>query len=456
MKKLILFITLFLFAVSVKAQYLHTLTWSVLNADAPLLYDSSTGVFSPDTSNGNKHFATQYYASTHGGVPVLAATRVGFGNGSNQLSGDTSFVYQSDNQLSIGIGQQTAVFSSEAYTGMQIWNQTDNDIGSGVAKGDVFIGDYNGSINGTTLLVSDSLSKIILTANNGVNINHSYTLPVSDGSANQVITTNGSGSASWQPVPLWDTTQCLNSIHAHTIIACSPLNIKADSIMMGGKMVVSNGFRMTNAPSKVLGTDANGNGIGLATTYSGTDTISSNSFTRALVAAIPSSGTVTTFSVTTANGFSGTVANPTTTPAITLTLSSIASGTTATTQTAGDNSTKLATTNYVANQIAATIAHLKDTTFNATTGSTFTVSDGYTSVIFSNTSTAITSALNLPPNPIDGQTLLIKAAGLITTLTVSGNGHSVDGLIGSGIGITAANAVSGITLIYNLSTTTWY
>lgn len=63
-------------------------------------------------------------------------------------------------------------------------------------------------------------------------------------------------------------------------------------------------------------------------------------------------GTVTSVSVVTANGVSGSVATATTTPAITLTLgaitpTSIGSATTATTQAPADNSTKLATTAYV-------------------------------------------------------------------------------------------------------------
>lgn len=70
-------------------------------------------------------------------------------------------------------------------------------------------------------------------------------------------------------------------------------------------------------------------------------------------------GTVTSVSVTTANGVSGSVATATTTPAITLTLgaitpTSIGSATTATTQAQSDNSTKIATTAYVDNAVLQT------------------------------------------------------------------------------------------------------
>lgn len=69
---------------------------------------------------------------------------------------------------------------------------------------------------------------------------------------------------------------------------------------------------------------------------------------NALIAA-KGTGTVTSASVVTANGFSGSVATSTTTPAITISQTSIGSAVTATTQTAGDNSTKIATTAYVDN-----------------------------------------------------------------------------------------------------------
>lgn len=78
--------------------------------------------------------------------------------------------------------------------------------------------------------------------------------------------------------------------------------------------------------------------------------------TFAMLSDITSGGTVTTVSVVTANGVSGSVANPTTTPAITLTLgaitpTSIGSTTTVTTQSPADNSTKIASTAYVDNAV---------------------------------------------------------------------------------------------------------
>ncbi len=70
------------------------------------------------------------------------------------------------------------------------------------------------------------------------------------------------------------------------------------------------------------------------------------------------SGTVTTVSVVTANGVSGSVATATTTPAITLVLgaitpTSIGSATTVTTQSPGDNTTKIASTAFVTAAVAA-------------------------------------------------------------------------------------------------------
>jgi hypothetical protein len=93
----------------------------------------------------------------------------------------------------------------------------------------MYIGDTDGSANGTSILIDDNLSKIELVANNidtsgSVNLKNSgyltfydadasnyvafrgptalaantlWTLPSADGSANQVLTTNGSGTLTW-------------------------------------------------------------------------------------------------------------------------------------------------------------------------------------------------------------------------------------------------------------------
>ncbi len=107
------------------------------------------------------------------------------------------------------------------------------------------------------------------------------------------------------------------------------------------------------------------------------------------------SGTVTTVSVVTANGVSGTVANASTTPAITLVLgaitpTSIGSATTATTQSPGDNTTKIATTAFVT---AAVVAGTTITLTGAVTGS------GTTSIA---TTAATIATLNVVANTTAG------------------------------------------------------
>lgn len=125
------------------------------------------------------------------------------------------------------------------------------------------------------------------------------------------------------------------------------------------------------------------------------------------------SGTVTTLSVVTANGFAGTVANPTTTPAITLRTSvtgSVCSNGTALSActTTGTGSTVLATTPTLVTPVlgVATATTVNKVTLTApATGSTLTVADGKTLTV-SNTLTLTAT---------DGSTLAIGTGGTLGT-----------------------------------------
>ena len=66
---------------------------------------------------------------------------------------------------------------------------------------DVILGEDDNS-NGTTayLTVDASASKVVINASSGLMIGSEYTFPTADGSSNQVLTTNGSGTLSWSTV----------------------------------------------------------------------------------------------------------------------------------------------------------------------------------------------------------------------------------------------------------------
>lgn len=217
----------------------------------------------------------------------------------------------------------------------------------------------------------DSVTSIIYANQDNLKVKINGKLQVNDGTpgVGKVFTDiNGTGLGSWQPPALFDTTQCLNSIHAESIVACSPLNINAqsvnissDTLRLNGKYPMMNYDSIQGAGFTPVWRDAQKLSISsAAATYATSASLSTlaakqSSDSGVIMTAVNSKGvgTVTTFTVTTANGFSGTVANPTTTPAITLTLNSITSSTTATTQSAGDNSTKVATTAYVATALGS-------------------------------------------------------------------------------------------------------
>jgi len=66
---------------------------------------------------------------------------------------------------------------------------------------DVILGEDNGS-SGTTayLTVDGSASKVVINATSGLMMGNEYTFPTDDGSADQVLTTDGNGALSWSTV----------------------------------------------------------------------------------------------------------------------------------------------------------------------------------------------------------------------------------------------------------------
>ncbi len=182
-------------------------------------------------------------------------------------------------------------------------------------------------------------------------------------------------------------------------------------------------------------------------------------------------GTVTDLSIVTANGVSGSVATSTTTPAVTLTLgaitpTSIGSATTATTQSAADNSTKIATTAYVDAAVGAagggTVTTVSVATANGVSGTvaTATTTPAITLTLGAITPTSIGSATTATTqSPGDNTTKLATtafvtaaAAAAVTaatqTITLTGN------VTGSGTGSFAATIATSVALAGSPTTTT--
>jgi hypothetical protein len=70
--------------------------------------------------------------------------------------------------------------------------------------------------------------------NANVHIGGNYVLPFTDGTANQVLTTDGAGAVTWEsPGGGFSMDTCYDSIKTSHLIACSPLAITAsDSVLM--------------------------------------------------------------------------------------------------------------------------------------------------------------------------------------------------------------------------------
>lgn len=84
------------------------------------------------------------------------------------------------------------------------------------------------------------------------------------------------------------------------------------------------------------------------------------------------------------------------------------------------------------------------------TGFTITMAKTSKTLILNPAGTLLTGTINLPASPIDGQEVRVTTSQAITTLTVSGNGHSI---------VNAPTTLAlgtGFSYIYNTSGTTWY
>ena len=184
---------------------------------------------------------------------------------------------------------------------------------------------------------------------------YTLTMPTDDGNSNQALVTDGNGVLSWANLTA-GTVTAVSVVSANGLAGTSSggatpaltLSTTITGVLKGNGTAISAAVSGTDYAPATSGTSIlKGNGSGgfsnasagtdyaAATTGTNTQLLANNgsggfsnvtvgtglSYAGGNLTATGSGGTVTTVSVATANGFAGTVANPTTTPAITLTTS---------------------------------------------------------------------------------------------------------------------------------------
>jgi hypothetical protein len=83
-------------------------------------------------------------------------------------------------------------------------------------------------------------------------------------------------------------------------------------------------------------------------------------------------------------------------------------------------------------------------------GGTVTLNSEDSLTILNPSGTLTTLTIDMPPSPVPGQLMKVSTTQIITSLTVSGNGHTI---IGQPTTLVVGQAFS---MIYDLGTTTWY
>lgn len=95
-------------------------------------------------------------------------------------------------------------------------------------------------------------------------------------------------------------------------------------------------------------------------------------------------------------------------------------------------------------------ADLSKTVTSPSSGGTVTLVTTHRRTLIDPSGTLATLTVNMPASPVDGQIQGFSFTQIITSLTVSGNGHTIKGNPAS------AAVGNSFTFIYNTATTTWY
>jgi len=205
-----------------------------------------------------------------------------------QITGTSKFSVKKDGSVSTGIWQGTAVGVAYGGTGQTTASAGFNALSPVTTTGDLIVG--NGTNSSTRLGI---------------------------GSTSQVLTVVG-GTAAW-------ATPASGGVSTITFgsTGLTPSTATSGAVTVAGTLAVaSGGTGLTTTPANGALDIGNGTGFTRTTLTAGSGITITNGAGSISIAA-SGGGTVTSVSVTTANGVSGTVATATTTPAISLTLGDI-------------------------------------------------------------------------------------------------------------------------------------
>jgi len=123
-----------------------------------------------------------------GGTPGGADTNVQYNDGGS-FGGDSNFTWDKNN-LIFKVGD---IASNDLFLIV-----SDQDDFIQLQAKDVILGDGEGLGNSTSIIIDDITSNIEIISST-ITINGAYTLTTSDGNAGEILTTDGAGSATWQP-----------------------------------------------------------------------------------------------------------------------------------------------------------------------------------------------------------------------------------------------------------------
>lgn len=221
--------------------------------------------------------------------------------------------------------------------------------------------------------------------------------------------------------------------------------------MQGG--VTNEYYHLTNAQYTALSS-------GYVSSVSGTSPITSSGGltpTISIVAASTSvSGYLTSTDWNTFNGKQAAGSYVTVGGALGTPSSGTLSNCTTATQSAGDNSTKLASTAYVDGANRSSVYSLQ----TPTTGFSITIGANVQYLVLNPAGTLATGTITMPVSPVDGFIVTVSSSKVITALTVSPNtGQTLQNAPTTlQLLVNTPGAISGYSFsyIYSTSTTTWY